>query len=135
MATRRRQKDQEEDDVAQLKLGPDFTDATTLLNSEVAILLEHKKEYGERDAELPIMFQKTLDYSQRFSRHKNKQTVREIKGALEQRGLAPYDVASLGNLCPESVEEAKALIPSLARFSNDDLQAAINDLASFKRFE
>jgi len=128
------QKDQEEEDVAQLKLGPDFTDATTLLNSEVAILLEHKKERGE-SAELPIMFAKTLDYAQRFSRHKNKQTVKEIKGALEQRGLAPYDVASLGNLCPESVEEAKALIPSLARFSNDDLQAAINDLASFKRFE
>jgi hypothetical protein len=32
----------------------DFTDAYTLLNSEVAILLEHKKERGERDIELPM---------------------------------------------------------------------------------
>ena len=33
---------------------------------------------------------------------------------LENFGLAPFEVAQLGNLCPQDAQEAKALVPSLA---------------------
>ena len=32
---------------------------------------------------------------------------------LEKLNLEPFEVAQLANLCPEDVEEARALIPSL----------------------
>eukprot|EP01111_Echinosteliopsis_oligospora_P001757 TRINITY_DN1256_c0_g1_i1.p1 TRINITY_DN1256_c0_g1~~TRINITY_DN1256_c0_g1_i1.p1 ORF type:complete len:138 (-),score=37.40 TRINITY_DN1256_c0_g1_i1:44-457(-) len=128
----------EEEDVSLLKLGSDFTDAPCLLNSEVAILLEYRKE-RERDAELSNMFNKTLAYAERFSRNKNKTSVKEIRGLLEQqRGdfrLRPYEVASIANLCPEAVDEAKSLIPSLSIYNDDDLSLVLADLASFKRFD
>jgi len=134
MHSRRNVSVQVEEDVAQLKLGPDFTNAHCLLDSEVAILLEHRKE-RENQTEVSNMYAKTLTYADRFSRYKNRSTVKEIRNLLEQRGLRPYEIASLANLCPESVEEAKYLIPSLSQYSNEDIQNVIDDLASFKRFD
>jgi len=134
MAARRRAQLPEEEDVALLKLGHDFNNARCLLNSEVAILLEHRKE-RDRETEMKPMFIKTLDYVEKFSRYKNKSNVNEIREMLEKFELKSYEIASLANLAPESVEEAVSLIPSLQSYSNDELQEVINSLTSFKRFE
>jgi len=134
MQSRRNVSVQVEEDVATLKLGPDFTDAHCLLVSEVAILLDHRKE-RERETEVSNMFTKTLAYADRFSRHKNRSTVKEIRNLLEQKGLKPYELASLANLCPESVEEAKFLIPSLTQYTADEIQNVLDDITSFKRFD
>lgn len=40
-----------------------------------------------------------------------------------------FEVASLANLCPETSEEAKALIPSLeGRFEDEELRILLDDI-------
>jgi len=40
-----------------------------------------------------------------------------------QKKLHKFELAALGNLCPEAPEEAKALIPSLeGRFEDEELR-------------
>ncbi len=55
---------------------------------------------------------------------------------LAEKELEEFEIAALGNLCPETAEEARSLIPSLAkRFDDSELQTILNDLASLRRFE
>ncbi|MEQ2159371.1 hypothetical protein GOODEAATRI_022205 [Goodea atripinnis] len=108
----------------------EFENAETLLNSEVHMLLEHRKqqnESAEDEQELSEVFMKTLNYTARFSRFKNRETITAVRryccSPCHRRGLDPvlsgyatkklhkFELASLANLCPEAAEEAKALIP------------------------
>lgn len=46
-----------------------------------------------------------------------------------QKKLHKFELAAIANLCPETVEEAKSLIPSLeGRFEDEDLQAVLDDI-------
>jgi DNA-directed RNA polymerase subunit F len=59
-----------------------------------------------------------------------------VVSLLTEKELEEFEIAALSNLCPETAEEAKSLIPSLAkRFDDEELQSVLNDLASFRRFE
>ena len=54
-----------------------------MLNSEVFMLLEHRKaqnENTEEDQEMSEVFMKTLNYTQRFSRFKNRETIAQVRG-------------------------------------------------------
>uniref|UniRef100_A0A9L0R3I5 RNA polymerase II subunit D n=1 Tax=Equus caballus TaxID=9796 RepID=A0A9L0R3I5_HORSE len=70
-----------------------FETAETLLNSEVHMLLEHRKqqnESAEDEQELSEVFMKTLNYTARFSRFKNRETiasVRSLEGRFEDEEL------------------------------------------------
>lgn len=47
-------------------------------------------------------------------------------GSRQQRArLRPFEVVALATLTPRTVEEALVLVPSLARFEEEDLQEAI----------
>lgn len=126
---------QEEEDAAHLKLGPDFNEAQCLLNSEVAILLETSQQAHETDegeAELSNVFMKTLNYVKQFSRFKNKTAVKEVRNLLTKKNLEEFEIASLANLCPETPEEAKSLMPTLQpKFNDDDLEIILNDLRNY----
>ncbi|XP_029819527.1 DNA-directed RNA polymerase II subunit RPB4, partial [Manacus vitellinus] len=92
----------------------EFETAETLLNSEVHMLLEHRKqqnESAEDEQELSEVFMKTLNYTARFSRFKNRETIASVRSLLLQKKLHKFELACLANLCPETAEEAKALIP------------------------
>ncbi|EAN89635.1 hypothetical protein C3747_96g82 [Trypanosoma cruzi] len=54
----------------------------------------------------------------------------EIHGTLKTARMKPFEVVSLGTLCPKSVEEALVLVPSLARYEPSDLNLALNTLDS-----
>ncbi len=55
---------------------------------------------------------------------------------LTEKSLEEFEIAALSNLCPETPEEAKSLIPSLAeKFEDEELSIILKDLASFRRFE
>lgn len=61
---------------------PEFETAETLLNSEVHMLLEHRKqqnESAEDEQELSEVFMKTLNYTARFSRFKNRETIASVR--------------------------------------------------------
>ena len=53
-----------------------------MLNSEVYMLLEHRKtqnESAEEELELSEVFMKTLNYTQKFSRYKNRETIAQVR--------------------------------------------------------
>ncbi|KAF6115605.1 RNA polymerase II subunit D [Phyllostomus discolor] len=103
-----------EEDASQLVFPKEFETAETLLNSEVHMLLEHRKqqnESAEDEQELSEVFMKTLNYTARFSRFKNRETIASVRSLLLQKKLHKFELACLANLCPETAEESKALIP------------------------
>ena len=58
----------------------EFNGVETLLMSEVNLLLEHRKSKDvEEDSELSEVFTKTLEYTQRFSRFKNRETIQAVR--------------------------------------------------------
>ncbi|XP_071840294.1 DNA-directed RNA polymerase II subunit RPB4-like [Apostichopus japonicus] len=130
---------QQEEDATELKFPKEFENAETLLNSEVKMLLEHRKQQNEsqeEEQELSEVFMKTLNYTERFSRFKNRETIADVRALLQQQDLHKFELASLANLCPESAEEAKALIPSLeAKFEDKDLQDILDNIQTKRSFQ
>merc|ERR1712071_202179 len=128
-----------DEDAAVLQFPKEFENAETLLVSEVHMLLEHRKtqnETTEEDAELSEMFMKTLTYCQRFSKFKNRETIASVRNLLMQKKFHRFEVAAIANLCPESAEEAKCLIPSLeGRFEDEELQAILEDMQTKRSFQ
>uniref|UniRef100_A0A8C0M4S5 RNA polymerase II subunit D n=1 Tax=Canis lupus familiaris TaxID=9615 RepID=A0A8C0M4S5_CANLF len=94
------------------------------------MLLEHRKqqnESAEDEQELSEVFMKTLNYTARFSRFKNRETIASVRSLLLQKKLHKFELACLANLCPETAEESKALIPSglvtYAEFKSQDVDS------------
>ncbi|KAH7529260.1 hypothetical protein FEM48_Zijuj05G0165600 [Ziziphus jujuba var. spinosa] len=85
------------------------------------------------------VFEKALQYVKRFSRFTNQDAVKQVREVLSRYQLAEYELAVLGNLCPETVEEANAVVPSLKTKgrSHDDeaIEKLLNDLLMVKKFE
>ncbi|KAI7809148.1 DNA-directed RNA polymerase II subunit RPB4, partial [Triplophysa rosa] len=75
-----------EEDASQLMFPKEFENSETLLNSEVHMLLEHRKqqnESAEDEQELSEVFMKTLNYTARFSRFKNRETIASVRSMEE----------------------------------------------------
>ncbi|KYN40632.1 Transcriptional adapter 2-alpha [Trachymyrmex septentrionalis] len=110
----------------------EFENAETLLISEVYMLLEHRKaqnESAEEEQEFSEVFMKSLTYTNRFGKLKNKETIAAVRSLLMQKKLHKFEIASLANLCPETPEEAKALIPSLeGRLEDEELRTILDDI-------
>ncbi|KAM5570330.1 DNA-directed RNA polymerase II subunit 4 [Rosa sericea] len=130
----------EDEDASELKIGEDFLKAKCLMNSEVAILLEHRydqmKQMSGDSTPLPQVLEKSLQYVKRFSRFTNQGSVKQVRDRYQ---LAEFELAVIGNLCPETVEEAKAIVPSLkikGRGHDDEaVERLLNDLLMIKKFE
>eukprot|EP01138_Halocafeteria_seosinensis_P007450 gb/GECG01007615.1/.p1 GENE.gb/GECG01007615.1/~~gb/GECG01007615.1/.p1 ORF type:complete len:186 (+),score=44.68 gb/GECG01007615.1/:1-558(+) len=135
-----------QEDASQLQFGEGFDENCAFLsNSEVSWLLEQFQEKGD-DKRFSDAFQQSLEYCRRFGGNAEMRTADstdELRNSLQslefrrtdnegreerKEGLHPYELASLCNLNPGSVEEAKSLIPSLERFTDEDVQAAVEVL-------
>ncbi|KAH3826580.1 DNA-directed RNA polymerase II subunit RPB4-like isoform X2 [Dreissena polymorpha] len=131
--------DTQEEDASELQFPKEFENAETLMVSEVQMLLEHRKnqnESAEEEQELSEVFMKTLQYTQRFSKFKNRETIGAVRNLLMSKKLHKFELASLANLCPEEAEEAKSLIPSLeGRFEDDALQQILEDIHTKRSFQ
>jgi len=130
-----------EEDASELVFPKEFEDAETktLLISEVHILLDHRKqanESAEEEQELSEVFMKTLNYTQRFAKFKNMENIASIRQLLGQKKIHKFELAALANLCPESPEEAKSLVPSLeGRFDDEELAAILDDIQTKRSFQ
>jgi len=132
--------EQQEEDASDLVFPKEFENAETLLISEVKMLLEHRKqqnENAEEEQELSDVFVKTLNYTQRFSKYKNRETIGAVRGLLSKKKLLhKFEMASLANLCPDSAEEAKSLIPSLeGRFDDEELTQILDEIKNHRSFQ
>lgn len=101
-----------------------------------------------------------MAYASRFSKFKNAECVHQVRLMLQELstaaggvpgagadeaslvgnqnrngGLVEFEVAQLCSLCPETADEAIALIPSLARIQEDDLDKILADIANFRKFK
>ncbi|XP_077248527.1 DNA-directed RNA polymerase II subunit 4 isoform X1 [Tasmannia lanceolata] len=135
---------EEEENAAELKIGTEFEKAKCLMNCEVALILDRKYEQLQQMSDDPMnqisqVFEKSLQYVKRFSRYKNPDAVRQVREILSRNQLAEFELCVLGNLCPETVEEAIAMVPSLKakeRMHDDDaIEKMLNDLSLIKKFE
>merc|ERR1712192_263617 len=108
--------------------GEDFAESSEprcLLNAEVALILEHKLQTQEEQGLQPkAVFLKAHEYVNRVKQFGDKESTTRVRQDLEKlKGLQDFEIAQLGNLCPDDAEEAKTLIPSLQ----------LNELPSQKR--
>ncbi|XP_012251860.1 DNA-directed RNA polymerase II subunit Rpb4-like isoform X2 [Athalia rosae] len=124
--------DMTEEDAAGLQFPKEFDNADTLLISEVCMLLEHRKaqnESAEEEQEFSEVFMKSLTYTNRFRKFRNRETITAVRNLLMQKKLHKFELASLANLCPENPEEAKALIPSLeGRLEDEEMRTILEDI-------
>ncbi|XP_021909318.1 DNA-directed RNA polymerase II subunit 4-like [Carica papaya] len=134
----------EEENAAELKIGDDFLKAKCLMNCEVSILLDRKCDQLKQMSEdamnqIPQVLDKSLQYVQRFSRFTNQDAVKQVREVLSQCKLTEFELAVLGNLCPETVEEAVAVVPSLQTkgrgISEEAIEKLLNELMMIKKFE
>ncbi|XP_038687906.1 DNA-directed RNA polymerase II subunit 4-like isoform X2 [Tripterygium wilfordii] len=114
------------------------------MNSEVAILLEHRCEQLKQMSDdqlnrIPQVFEKSLQYVQRFSRFSNQEAVKQVREVLSRYQLAEYELAVIGNLRPEAADEALAVVPSLKTkgrgYDEETIEKMLNELALIKKFE
>lgn len=129
----------QDEDAAELTFPKEFENAETLLISEVHMLLEHRKQQNEQaedEQELSEVFMKTLNYTQRFAKFRNRETIASIRSLLMGKKLHKFELAALANLCPESPEEARSLIPSLeGRFADEELAGLLEDIQTKRSFQ
>ena len=76
---------------------------------------KQQNEQAEDEQELSEVFMKTLNYTQRFAKFRNRDTIASIRSLLMGKKLHKFELAALANLCPESAEEARSLIPRCCR--------------------
>lgn len=121
-----------EENAAELQFPKEFENAQTLLVSEVNTLLQHRIEQNENaedEQEFSEVFTKTHNYTTRFSRFNNRETIKTVRNILTQKKLHPFELAQIANLAPETPEEAKGLIPSLeGRFQDEELAQVLDDI-------
>ncbi|XP_060079942.1 DNA-directed RNA polymerase II subunit RPB4-like [Ylistrum balloti] len=131
--------EQPDEDASELLFPKEFENAETLLISEVQMLLDHRKqqnESAEEEQELSEVFMKTLNYTSRFSKFKNRETISAVRSLLMQKKLHKFELAALANLCPENADEAKSLIPSLeGRFEDEELKQILEDIQTKRSFQ
>ena len=129
----------EEEDARELKLGPDFQSSAALMNSQVIASLESRaaraQEKGDAES-LSAVFTKSLDYAKRVAQFKREETSGAVSDLLTERGLEPFEVAVMGNLCPETADEVAALIPSVTdRFEAAEIEAMLAEVERLRNTE
>lgn len=87
---------------------------------EARYLLEEHKERFRADfrSNASKIFKSTLAYLEDFSRMKDRSVIDDLRTTLSTADFSEAEIAAFGSLFPQSVEEAKLLIPSL--ISKDD---------------
>lgn len=113
-----------EEDASLLAFDEILNDSLFLSVSDVFFLMENKIEEN-----------KTKKYVSLFSSITKQEFVQDLRKTLSAFGLHGFEVAQLINLMPESVEEAKCIIPSLYKKDDVIIQQAIDEVVFSKEQE
>ena len=117
------------------KLGPEFASANALSIPEVVIVLQYFKDQGQIASNNAI-FDKIFSYAKRYNRFPDGQIAGEVRKLLLESDFTQIEITLLMNLCPQTAEEAKILIPGLTRFTNDDmLNQTLDEIARLKNLQ
>ncbi|EOB13960.1 DNA-directed RNA polymerase II 16kDa polypeptide [Nosema bombycis CQ1] len=93
----------------------DLKDIHPVTLPEVKYLLESIKRRITLDnrAVSYRIYKQTLLYIDKFARISEKSIADDFRNSLFSLGCSEYEISVIGSLFPQSIEEAKALIPSL----------------------
>ena len=105
--------------------------ASSLLNCEVAMYMDRLAAGEEK---FPESFGSLLEYVRKTNKFKSQSAVDEALNIVDASGLPHFARASLVNLMPETVEEARALIPDLDSLPDDDLSHILTNLKNTQNF-
>ncbi|OIR58087.1 MAG: DNA-directed RNA polymerase II complex subunit Rpb4 [Amphiamblys sp. WSBS2006] len=111
----------DEEDAGRLVFDSSVSEGAFLSVSEaLSVLTKHGKS-GD-----------TRRYAEEFSTFPSEDVSLDLKRTLCDSGLHVFEAVQMINLCPETVEEAKSIIPSL--WSRDDgaVQRAIDETIASK---
>ena len=65
------------------------------------------------------MTQKTIEYVNRFYVFDNVEAMDQLRFSLANAGMHEFEVGALMNLCPDSADEARALVMSLENIKEE----------------
>ncbi|CAK7210762.1 RNA polymerase B [Sporothrix curviconia] len=126
----------EEEAGTELRLG-EFEGVETLSLSEAWLVINAlmaKRRNDRKNVNETEVLTKTVDYLDAFARFKRKENVEAVERLLASHTeLTKFERAALGSLCPDGVEEAKTLIPSLAnKITDDDLLELLEEMGKLQ---
>jgi len=105
-----------------------------LIQAEVKHLLDVRRGQRQNTNETAV-YKKTYDHVSNlaFARWNNIDTVQRVRAMCQEAlpDAGQPEVVQLANLCPHEAEEAKTLIPTLARYDDEtlnELLRAVQDL-------
>ncbi|XP_057433461.1 DNA-directed RNA polymerases IV and V subunit 4-like [Lotus japonicus] len=112
-----------------------------LMDCEAADILQGIQEQMvtlSRDPtiKLPGPFDKGLQYAKSSSKYTNAKSIRRIVEPLANNGLTDCEVCVIANVCPETVDEIYALLPSLKgkiNLNRQLLEDSVSELAKLRR--
>ncbi|KAG1662515.1 hypothetical protein FOA52_000919 [Chlamydomonas sp. UWO 241] len=114
--------------------------AEVLTNSEASLLLKRRVQLHQQKNiayEPPGVMTKTLDYCTKFANCTNQDSMNEMRRILIlDYGFKHHELGIILNLMPETADEARTLVPSLAdpgRFDDDDhLERALEEVSKYR---
>ena len=140
-----------QDDAATLQFSEIWKNAQGLNISEVESVLRGPFTRMTTEGKISQHLDRAYRHALKFSRIRDIQQLQQLRvnledleppsalGALAQDvdsvRLAPFEVSQLVNLMPTDADEAKSLMPSLTRFQNSDVMAALEILWNFSKLQ
>ncbi|MCL7035669.1 hypothetical protein MKW94_017596 [Papaver nudicaule] len=118
--------------------------AKCLMNCEVALILVRKYDHLQAMSSDPVsqvsqVFEKSQQYIKRISRYKNDDDVRQVREILSRYQLVEFELWVLGNLCPETANEAKSIVLSITTkergCTDENIEKMLGDLSLIKKIE
>lgn len=108
-----------------------FNNADHLLICQVGLEME---KFASGDQKFPDTFHSLLDYIRQVNKLKTQSVVDEVLDIFNNcETIHQFEKACLVNLLPETVEEARALIPTLD-VPDEDLQHILTNLKNTQNF-
>ncbi|QDZ23403.1 RPOL4c domain-containing protein [Chloropicon primus] len=119
------------DDINDIYESKDFENARMLFISDVEHILNEnlnrRKEQEGTNYEFGPVVDKAFSYAKRFSTFNSTndaQAFREELSNTAQYGFQEHEITLLGNLCPDNLDEAVHLIPSIKQHVAEGVEGA-----------
>ncbi|XP_010552732.1 PREDICTED: DNA-directed RNA polymerases IV and V subunit 4 isoform X2 [Tarenaya hassleriana] len=115
--------------------------AKCLMDCEAAQILEGIQDQmvvlsEDPTIKIPVSFDRGLQYAKNGSYYTNPLSVRPLLECLKKHGVSDGEMCVIANVCPESMDEVFALVPSLKGkrdLISQPLQDALTELWKLKR--
>ncbi|KAI4290749.1 DNA-directed RNA polymerase II subunit RPB4 [Pancytospora philotis] len=85
-----------------------------------------KSRYKNTRSPAYKIYKETLDYVEALCKIKEKSIVDDLRLTLFNMGLSEDEVVSFGTLFPQTLDEAKILVPSIVRLDDATIDLAIS---------